>query len=288
MARLSASSSASSTAVPPAQPNSNDAPSSGGETVRRSVPSSERKLDTDHNDRSNHDYSDVQSPFTSKPLPTDPSLLPDGKRSLSSIGLQAFSLGFAFAATSIIGTQAAYDGRPTWRLFAFLASLSLFHFLEYWTTATYNATEARASSFLLFSNGAQYNTAQGLALLEILVSTFFFPQWQARYANFITIIVGLFLVLLGQGARTLAMATAGTNFNHTPQKIKRDGHELVKTGIYAYSRHPSYFAFFWWTIGTQLLVGNKCCAVAFFAILWNFFNNRIKCKSRVLIDKSTG
>lgn len=74
------------------------------------------------------------------------------------------------------------------------------------------------------------------------------------------------------------MATAGTNFNHTPQKKKQAGHELVTSGIYAYSRHPSYFAFFWWAVGTQVLVGNKICLVAFFVFLWNFFNQRIKGK----------
>jgi protein-S-isoprenylcysteine O-methyltransferase len=116
-------------------------------------------------------------------------------------------------------------------------------------------------------------------MVEILGSNFFLPSYQQRYVNSITIGVGLFLVIFGQACRTLAMATAGTNFNHTPQRVKQDGHELVTSGIYAYSRHPSYFAFFYWAVGTQLLVGNKICFVAFFAFLWNFFNMRIKGKS---------
>ena len=37
-------------------------------------------------------------------------------------------------------------------------------------------------------------------------------------------------------------------------------------------------AFFWWAIGTQILVGNKICLVAFIVSLWTFFNNRIKCE----------
>lgn len=35
-------------------------------------------------------------------------------------------------------------------------------------------------------------------------------------------------------------------------------------------------AFFWWAIGTQILVGNKICLVAFIVSLWTFFNNRIR------------
>lgn len=234
--------------------------------------------DVDDDNTSDHDYSELQSPSTSKPLPYDSSLFPGGKRSLSSIGLQSFWLGFALAASLIIGTQTAYHNNPVWRVFAFISSLSLFHFLEYWTTATFNVPEARATSFLLFTNGTSYNIAHSCALLEVLVSNFLFPSYQAKSVNAFTIGLGLFLVIFGQATRSLAMATAGTNFNHIPQKAKKHDHELVTTGVYAFSRHPSYFAFFWWAIGTQLLVGNKVCLLAFAGVLWHFFNDRIKCE----------
>lgn len=275
MARQSTSSSASSRQGSAQQASGHSAPASEGESVRRSTSTTA----PDDNNEGEHDYSDIQSPFTSKPFPYDPSLLPGGKRSLSGISYQSFWLGFALAASLILGAEAAWRGYTIWRLFAFVASLSLFHFLEFWTTATYNPPQVRASSFLLFSNGTAYNIAHSFAIIEILISNYIFPSYQARYVNFITITIGLFLVIFGQGARTLAMATAGTNFNHTPQKTKQNGHELVTSGIYALSRHPSYFAFFWWAVGTQFLVGNKICLVAFFVFLWNFFNNRIKGKS---------
>jgi protein-S-isoprenylcysteine O-methyltransferase len=275
MAHQSTSPSASS------RPNSahlatgSSAPASEGETVHRS----EEATAQDDTTEGEHDFTEVHSPFTSKPVPFDPSLLPDGKRSLSSISTQAFCLGLAFAASLIFATQTAWNGNTVWRFFAFTASLSLFHFLEFWVTATYNVPVVRASSFLLWTNGAAYNIAHSLAMLEILVSNFILPSYQQRYVNFTSIAIGLFLVIFGQACRTLAMATAGTNFNHTPQRVKQDGHELVTSGIYAYSRHPSYFAFFYWAVGTQLLVGNKICFVAFFAFLWNFFNIRIKGES---------
>jgi protein-S-isoprenylcysteine O-methyltransferase len=241
---------------------------------RRSGDSSEKDDSSEHK----HDYAEIQSPFTSKPYPYDVSLLPDGKRSLSHISAQAFWLGFILAASLILGIEAAYFEMTIWRLFAFTASLSLFHFLEFWTTATYNLPQARASSFLLFSNGWAYNMAHGAALFEVVISDMLFSSYQARFVNFATITVGLALVIFGQLMRSTAMATAGTNFNHTPQRFKQQGHELVSTGIYALSRHPSYMAFFWWAVGTQIMVGNKICLVAFIISLWTFFNNRIKCE----------
>jgi protein-S-isoprenylcysteine O-methyltransferase len=275
MARQSTSSSASLRPNPAHLATGSSAPAAEGETVHRS----EKATAQDDTTEGEHDFTEIQSPFTSKPVPFDPSLLPDGKRSLSSISTQAFCLGLAFAASLIFATQTALNGNTVWRIFAFTASLSLFHFLEFWVTATYNVPVVRASSFLLWTNGAAYNIAHSLAMVEILGSNYFLPSYQQRYVNSITIGVGLFLVIFGQACRTLAMATAGTNFNHTPQRVKQDGHELVTSGIYAYSRHPSYFAFFYWAVGTQLLVGNKICFVAFFAFLWNFFNMRIKGKS---------
>ncbi|KAM0712932.1 hypothetical protein Q7P35_000383 [Cladosporium inversicolor] len=271
MARQSTSSSASSR---PNLATGNSAPASEGETVPRSKKATPQDATTEGEHE--HDFTEIQSPFTSKPVPFDPSLLPGGKRSLSSISTQAFILGIGLAASLIFAAQNAWDGNTIWRIFAFTASLSLFHFLEFWVTATYNVPVVRASSFLLWTNGAAYNIAHGFAMLEIVISNYFFSSYQQRYVNSTTIGIGLFLVFFGQFSRTLAMATAGTNFNHTPQRVKQDGHELVTSGIYAYSRHPSYFAFFWWAVGTQVLVGNKICLVAFFAFLWNFFNIRIR------------
>jgi len=270
MARPSTSSSTSS------RQSSAQIPStSGTETKhRRSGDTSEKDDSSEHK----HDYADVQSPFTSKPYPYDESLLPGGKRSLSYISAASFWLGIILAASLTLALQAAWFKMTNWRLPAFIACLSLFHFLEFWTTATYNLPQARASSFL-FRNGIEYNVAHGSALIEIVASDLFFPVYQASYVNIITITVGLIMVIFGQMMRSTAMATAGTNFNHTPQRVKQQGHELVTSGIYSWSRHPSYMAFFWWAIGTQMLVGNKACLLMYIVSLWVFFYNRIRGES---------
>ncbi|KAK3697264.1 farnesyl cysteine-carboxyl methyltransferase [Vermiconidia calcicola] len=229
------------------------------------------------------DWESPQYAIKTQTLPYDPSLLPKGSRSLSFIGLQAFVLGFTLAICILVAAWLANEGRTTWRLPAFFACLSLFHFLEYWTTAHFNMPATRASSFLLYSNGAAYNTAHALAAVEIVVSNAL-PWYQRLFVNFYTITAGLVLVAMGQIIRSVAMAQAGTNFSHTPAKTRKEGHELVTAGIYSLLRHPSYFGFFWWALGTQVLVGNKVCFLGYLFILWNFFRRRIKAEEITLID----
>lgn len=207
----------------------------------------------------------------------DPSLAPGGKRSLSSISLQAFTLGLALSFTLSTTLYLATYPSTLWRLPAFFAALSLFHFLEFWTTARFNTPVVKASSFLLFNNGRAYNIAHSLATLEIIVS-YFLPSYQSLGVNVYTIIFGTTLVLLGQLTRSLAMAQAGTNFNHVVAHAKSEGHVLVTSGVYGLIRHPSYCGFFWWGIGTQLMVGNKLCALGYAVALWGFFHKRIRGK----------
>lgn len=239
------------------------------ESSNHAMPESDQERPVYESDWHSYGYT-VQA----QTLPYDASLLPEGRRSLSSIGLQAFWLGFSLAFCAIATAFLINSSRTIWRLPAFFACLSVFHFLEFWTTARFNMPAARASSFLL-SNGKAYTFAHGLATTEILVSNFF-PTYQSFLVNAYSIFVGAIVVILGQLLRSAAMAEAGTNFNHTPAKTKREGHVLVTTGVYAWLRHPSYCAFFWWALGTQILVGNKISFLAFLFILWNFFKRRIR------------
>nr|OQO30015.1 hypothetical protein B0A51_01913 [Rachicladosporium sp. CCFEE 5018] len=216
--------------------------------------------------------------------PFDPELLPSGQLSLSLISLQGFWTGSALAASIIIAPQLVYSGNGLWRFFAFLGSLSLFHFLEFWTTARFNTPAAQASSYLIYSNGTAYNVAHTCAALEILLSHLIFPKWQAWLSGPFVAVIGLLVVIVGQTVRSTAMASAGTNFNHIPQQARKEGHQLVTEGIYGVSRHPSYFGFFWWALGTQLLVGNKLCLVAYALVLWKFFSDRIRGEEKKLVE----
>lgn len=65
-------------------------------------------------------------------------------------------------------------------------------------------------------------------------------------------LVGLVLCLTGEFMRKIAMLTAGRSFNHYIQMTKDEDHHLVTHGIYAWSRHPSYVGWFYWSVGTQV------------------------------------
>ncbi|KAL2005389.1 hypothetical protein VTN00DRAFT_2600 [Thermoascus crustaceus] len=225
-----------------------------------------------------------------EPPTVDPSNYPGGKKSLSGISIRAFLLGVTLA-TCLCITVFTLTAFPTslWRVPFFIASLCVFHFLEYYVTARYNTLHANISAFLLSSNGWQYNFAHGSAIAECILFRLFFPdsyfKWTAAAFGGVKVQVALGLVLMavGQTVRTLAMAHAGSNFNHTVQVERKEGHMLVKTGVYSVLRHPSYFGFFWWGLGTQLVLGNVICFLGYTFVLWMFFSRRIQREERFLI-----
>ncbi|PGH23655.1 hypothetical protein AJ80_02261 [Polytolypa hystricis UAMH7299] len=220
----------------------------------------------------------------------DPSNLPGGKKSLSGISLRSFLLGQAFSASIILTFLAYWSSSALWRAPFFLASLALFHFLEYYITAAYNPQYATISAFLLSANGAAYNIAHGSAIAECVLGRLFLPEGYFRWTAAVfggakgQIIIGLLLTAVGQVVRSVAMIYAGPSFTHKVQVERRDEHVLVKDGVYSVLRHPSYFGFFWWGIGTQLVLGNPFCFLAYVVVLWQFFSSRIQNEERHLIQ----
>lgn len=212
-----------------------------------------------------------------QPIPRD--FLPGHPKALNGIASRAFGLGLALG-ISLLGTLLLLFSRtsyhPAWRGPFFFSCLSLFHFLEFYMTASYNTRFANTEAFLLSSNGSAYNLAHSAALAETLLTAIFAPAWQARWSSAWSIPLGLGLVVLGQGVRSAAMRCAGENFNHTVQTRRSARHELVTGGVYAWCRHPSYFGFFWWGLGTQMVLGNVVCFVAYAVVLWLFFSHRIR------------
>ena len=60
-------------------------------------------------------------------------------------------------------------------------------------------------------------------------------------------------------------------------------HALVTHGIYAWLRHPAYFGFFWWAVGTQLLLANPLALVAYTGATFYFFYDRIPYEEELLV-----
>lgn len=210
-------------------------------------------------------------------------MLPGKKRDQAGIATRAMFLGQIFSLSVFSAWYCWYTGSRLWRPGFFLGCLSYFHFMEFWTHAAFNLPNATISAFLLFDNGWPYMAAHTTALLETTITSVYFPDWQAkfspRFAGFpLVLYLGLALTFVGQVVRSMAIIKAGTNFNHQIQHKKKDSHELVTDGIYAVLRHPSYFGFFWWAVGTQVVLGNPICFVIYVVVLWRFFSRRIYSK----------
>lgn len=192
-----------------------------------------------------------------------------------------------------------------WQLPVYGISFSLFHFLEYYTTAVYNPNKVSPTSFLL-RNGAMYIFAHSLAVSEALIERYFcgfLPSYirltlpvtteaanvSLDMSNKNTIIMtcisffGLVLLVCGQSLRSSAMIHAAANFSHTVVRVRDRTHKLVTTGVYAFSRHPSYSGFFLWALGTQLLLVNPLSFCVFWVLLWKFFKDRIEDEEELLI-----
>ncbi|KAJ5928988.1 hypothetical protein N7466_007944 [Penicillium verhagenii] len=270
------------------------------ERIRRPNPSQEWHpsdlLDRRASNTSDDFENDFENP-SSALRHTHISNYPKGTKSLSGISLRAFLIGTSLGITATVTILLiTVFPTPLWRVPFFIASLSVFHFLEFYTTATYNTPAADVKAFLLSSNGWAYNAAHGSAIVECIVSHVFWPG-QSKLGKLVSftepvlgtsvslgLVVGLLLTGVGQVVRSIAMAQAASNFNHHVQSTHKQGHTLVTHGLYRFLRHPSYFGFFWWGLGTQLVLGNVVCFFAYALVLWKFFSTRIKREETFLIQ----
>ncbi|KTW27930.1 protein-S-isoprenylcysteine carboxyl O-methyltransferase [Pneumocystis jirovecii RU7] len=175
------------------------------------------------------------------------------------IAIRAVILGFVMGSSFLSSFHVNFS-----QLTIYFVFLSLFHFLEFWITALYNPLNASISSFL-FSNGYQYILAHCFTILEYLLEYLFFPQ--IKMYKFISYI-GFVIACFGQICRTLSMIHATQNFSHKISLKKVKEHVLVTNGIYRWIRHPSYFGFFFWAIGSQIMLLNPLSSIAYTVILW--------------------
>lgn len=84
------------------------------------------------------------------------------------------------------------------------------------------------------------------------------------------------MVAIGHAFRIGAEFTAGYSFNHKIQFVHEEKHVLVTHGLYAYSRHPSYFGWYMWAVGTQIVLLNPISTILFIATSFMFFKSRIE------------
>ncbi|KAL1925575.1 uncharacterized protein VTP21DRAFT_458 [Calcarisporiella thermophila] len=214
-------------------------------------------------------------PRPRSPIPPKTAALLDGQNTPQNITLYSFGLGALFGASVVLPL---YSSIP--QLWIFIAAISVFHVLEYFATALYNPSKLSLDSFLI-NHSIAYTAAHTAGIVEFLVELYLFPQWKRGFS--IISWTGFFILLIGQVARTLAMLHAKSNFSHQIVDFKTPHHQLVTTGIFKYLRHPSYFGFYYWALGTQIMLRNPLCVLGFLPVLHNFFSSRIEYEEHTLV-----
>ena len=144
----------------------------------------------------------------------------------------------------------------------YVVSLVTFHSMEFLVTARYNPRTATADSYLITHSKA-YTMAAVASWCEFWLESLFLTPRMTGYVGGLFLLVGAVVVVGGQVLRSLGMVTAGSSFNHIVQS-EHDGNQiLVTTGIYSVLRHPAYFGWFWWSVGTQIVLCNPICICMF-------------------------
>ncbi|KAF9055419.1 ICMT-domain-containing protein [Hymenopellis radicata] len=235
-------------------------------------------------DRANETMAQRET-LVSHPLSTIPTQVRAPKEGIPNTPLAAatvsFLLGSVFSLGALTFLIGGFDSNwwSTYQLGFFVAAWAAFHWAEFAVTAGWNLEKCSVDSFLL-DNGATYHIANGTALTEYLLTLYFKPSWKAHpYVS----IIGIFLVLAGQALRSGAMIHASSNFSHVIEHRKRNAHVLVTNGIYAWFRHPSYAGFYYWALGTQLVLQNPVTFCVFLVLLWRFFYYRTRAEEKLLV-----
>lgn len=193
------------------------------------------------------------------------------------VAVRAVFLGYVFGIGIIISLIAP----SSWQMFGvYITILATFHYTEFLSIAWINPSTLSIDSFIL-NHSIAYGVAACSSWIEFVVERQYFPVM--KESSFISYF-GLILCICGEILRKLAMFTAKHNFNHIVQSEKMDDHELITYGVYGFCRHPSYVGWFYWSLGTQLILQNPVCFLAYTMTSWKFFHDRILIEEITLLN----
>lgn len=173
-----------------------------------------------------------------------------------------------------------YAPSPWKRFGAYFLFMSTFHYTEYLTIAWANPQTLSTDTFML-NHSVPYIIAAMTSWIEFLIEVL---VWPSMKQSLILLILGILICITGEVLRKLAIITASTNFNHIVQHHKNEGHSLVTHGVYRFMRHPSYAGWFWWSIGTQVILANPICVILYAIVSWRFFYERILVEEITLVN----
>ena len=194
------------------------------------------------------------------------------------VALHASLLGLFAGIGGASAVAFAVQGSLAWTCYSlYITALALFHILEYMFIAVYSPHSLSFSSFVFDNEG--YREAILASFVEFIIEDRFLGSLRP---NLFCLVVGAAMIIIGETVRLAAIREAGQSFTHLVAYEKREEHRLVVSGIYSYVRHPSYFGYYVWCIGTQVLIFNPVCFVLYNIVLFRFFYNRVRREEQLL------
>ena len=173
-----------------------------------------------------------------------------------------------------------YTKTHFYQLYLFLITQSIFHYSEYISVITYHFDTIEFKSYLI-NHSTEWIISLITSYCETILGNIFFYDYKHNTYIFWT---GIIITLIGQIFRIGALFTGKKNFTHLLSYEKKPEQFLMTTGFYGISRHPSYFGFWIWGFGTQLMCGNLICSIGFPIGLYIFFKDRILEEEGLLIE----
>jgi protein-S-isoprenylcysteine O-methyltransferase len=158
-----------------------------------------------------------------------------------------------------------------YQIHLYYISLIIYHYSEYFSVLLYHFNKCSWHSYLI-DQSKEWIFATLFGFSEFYIEMYFFPGFKNSKIN---VILGLITLIIGQFFRISALFTGKNSFTHLISYKKKKEHILITHGIYSISRHPSYFGFYLWSIGTQILCFNPLCIFAYTIVLFIFFKYRI-------------
>ena len=182
---------------------------------------------------------------------------------------------FSLSLSMLIFTKTIF-----YQLYLYLLTEIIYHYTEYFSVIIYHFYNLDYKSFLL-DHSNEWIFALIFSYFETILGTIFFKKIKQ---NIYTFYSGIIITIIGQVFRVGALYTGKKNFTHLLSYEKKKEHFLMTTGFYGITRHPSYFGFLVWTLGTQLMCLNIICLIGFPIGLYLFFEDRIVEEEGLLIE----
>ncbi|KAL7021555.1 hypothetical protein ACKWTF_011923 [Chironomus riparius] len=193
------------------------------------------------------------------------------------IAIRAAILGYTFGIALFI----IFTMNENYKSFGiYLAFLTFFHFSEYLVISISHPQSLNIDSFML-NHSLQYEIAAVSSWIEFFVEVYYFPEIKKYKMIWL---LGATICFFGEVLRKTAMLTAKKSFHHLVQFQQSEDHKLVTNGVYNFFRHPSYVGWFYWSIGTQIILANPICFILYLIASWLFFKERIYMEEITLLN----